>query len=117
VNRPDALVLISEEGRRAAGRYLRALTAESWLFTTPEFASLETPARKVVLDCEAAGIPESKKHLALLLSAAAVRHLNLLPAEALAQAIRAGQRPEIADENLAALNAGRTLLVAEDGAL
>jgi len=40
-----------------------------------------------------------------------VRHLNLLPTEALAQAIRAGQRPEIADENLAVLNAGRTLLL------
>jgi len=111
VCRPDALVLISEEGRRAAGRYLRALTPESWLFTTPEFAGLETPARKVVLDCEAAGIRDSKKHLALLLSAAALRHLNLLSAEALAQAIRAGQRPEIADENLAVLNAGRTLFV------
>lgn len=113
VNRPDALVLISEDGRRAAGRYLRALTPESWLYTTPEFAHLETPAHKVVLDCEAAGIRESKKHLALLLSAAAVRHLNLLPAEALEQAIRAGQRPEIADENLSVLAAGRTLLAGD----
>lgn len=116
VNRPDALVLISEEGRRAAGRYLRALTSASWLYTTPEFAHLETPARKVVLDCEAAGIRESKRHLALLLSAAAVRHLNLLPGEALEQAIRVGQRPEIADENLSVLAAGRTLL-AGDAAL
>jgi len=55
VTRPDALVLVSEDGRRMAGRYLEALTPESWLFTTPEFAGLETPARAVVFDFEAAG--------------------------------------------------------------
>ena len=55
-----------------AGRYLRALTAESWLFVTPEFAGLETPARKVVFDFEAAGIKGSRKNLGLLMAAAAL---------------------------------------------
>ncbi|MCX7671582.1 MAG: 2-oxoacid:acceptor oxidoreductase family protein, partial [Anaerolineae bacterium] len=113
VTRPDALVLVSEEGRRAAGRYLKALTPESWLFTTPEFASLETPARKAVCDFAAAGIRESKKHLALLTTVAALQHLALFPLEALADAIRAGQPAEVAAENLALLEAGRKMVMGE----
>ncbi len=100
VIRPDALVLLSEEGRRAGDRYLRGLTPESWLFTTPEFASLETPARKVVFDCEAAGIKESKKNLGLLLSAAALRRLKLFPIEACEAAIQRSSRSPIREENL-----------------
>ncbi len=109
VARPDALALISEEGRKMAGRYLGALTPESWLFTTPEFVSLETPARKVIFDFEAAGIRESKKHLALLMAGAGLRRLDLFPVEALEEAIRRGQRPEIVAENLGVLAAGRDL--------
>ncbi len=103
ITRPDALLLISEEGRKMAGRYLQALTAESWLFITPEFAGLETPARKMVVDFEAAGIRASKKSLALLMAGAALRTLGIFPIEACAEAIRCGQRGPIAAENLATL--------------
>ena len=103
VAQPDALILISEEGRKMAGRYLANLTPESWLFTTPEFAGLETRARKVVFDFEAAGLREGKKHLALLMAGAALRQLGLFPVEALQEAIRRGQRAEVAEENLAVL--------------
>jgi 2-oxoglutarate/2-oxoacid ferredoxin oxidoreductase subunit beta len=103
VTRPDALVLLSEEGRRMSGRYLEAMTEESWLFTTPAFAALETPARKVILDFEAAGVRDSKKHLALLMAGAALRQLGLFPLEAFEEAIRRGQRAEVMKENLAAL--------------
>lgn len=110
ISRPDALVLVSEEGRRAAGRYLRALTPQSWLFTVPDFAGLETPARKAVFDFAAAGIRESKKHLALLTTAAALRYLDLFPLEALAEAMRTGQPATIAAENLALLEASRQVV-------
>jgi hypothetical protein len=60
VTRPDALVLATEDGRKASARYLSALTPDSYLFTTPEFANLETSARKVVLDFDALGIKGSK---------------------------------------------------------
>ena len=79
VTRPDALVLVSEDGRKMAGRYLRALTPESWLFVTPEFAGLETPARKVVFDFEAAGIKGGKKNLGLLMAGAALRAPEPVP--------------------------------------
>ena len=107
VTRPDALVLISEEGRRAAGRYLQALTAESWLFVTPEFAALETPARKVVLDFQATGIRESKRNLALLMTTAALRRLGVFPIEACEEAICRSQRGAIVEENLAVLAASQ----------
>jgi 2-oxoglutarate ferredoxin oxidoreductase subunit beta len=115
VTRPDALLLISEDGRKMAGRYLKALTPESWLFLTPEFAGMETPAHKVILDFEAAGIRESKRHLAWLMAGAALQQLGLFPVEALAEAIRRGQRAEIAAENLELLAASQKL-AARNGA-
>ena len=103
VTRPDALVLVSEDGRKMAGRYLQALTPESWLFVTPEFAGLETPARKVVFDFEAAGIKGGKKNLGLLMAAAALRRLDLFPIERCEEAIRRGSRGTMAEENLKVL--------------
>ena len=88
-----------------SGRYLETMTGESWLFTTPAFAALETPARKVILDFEAAGVRDCKKHLALLMASAALRQLGLFPLEALEEAIQRGQRTEIAAENLGVLAA------------
>lgn len=105
VTRPNALVLVSEDGRRMAGRYLKALTPEDWLFTVPEFAALETPARKVVFDFESAGVKGSKKNLGFLMTVTALRALNLFPIEACEAAIRAGARGAVAEENLAALAA------------
>jgi pyruvate/2-oxoacid:ferredoxin oxidoreductase beta subunit/Pyruvate/2-oxoacid:ferredoxin oxidoreductase gamma subunit len=105
ITRPDALIVATEEGRRAAERYLRALTADSTLFVAREFRGLETPARKVVLDPEAAGARAGKRQVAALLLFAALRQLGLLPIEALEEALRRGGRAEVAEENLAALAA------------
>ncbi len=103
VSRPDALVLISEEGRKMAGRYLAALTDESTLFTTPEFAGLETPAHKVVFDFAAAGVRAGRRELGMLMAGAALRVLGLFPMEACEEAIRRSQRGAIAEENLGLL--------------
>lgn len=88
-----------------AGRYLKALTPEDWLFTVPEFAALETPARKVVFDFESVGVKGSKKNLGFLMTVTALRALNLFPIEACEAAIRAGARGAVAEENLAVLAA------------
>lgn len=109
ITRPDALVLVSEEGRKIAGRYIKSLSPESWLFTTPEFAGLETKARKVVFDSDRAGVKAGKKDLGLLITAAALRTLDLFPVEAVEEAIRRGARGTIAEENLAILSAARKL--------
>ncbi|MCX7707993.1 MAG: thiamine pyrophosphate-dependent enzyme [Anaerolineae bacterium] len=109
VTRPDALVLVSEEGRTMAGRYIKSLSPESWLFTIPEFAGLETRARKVVFDSDRAGVKVGKKDLGLLITAAALRTLDLFPLEAVEEAIRRGARGTIAEENLAILATARKL--------
>ena len=95
------MILATEDGRRASARYLKALTPESWLFTTPEFANLDTPARKVVLDFDALGIKGGKKNLAWLLTIAALAHLGLFPLAACEEAARRGQRAEVAEEMIA----------------
>jgi pyruvate/2-oxoacid:ferredoxin oxidoreductase beta subunit/Pyruvate/2-oxoacid:ferredoxin oxidoreductase gamma subunit len=103
VTRPDALVLATEDGRKASARYLKALTSDSWLFTTSEFANLETPARKVVIDFDALGIKGSKKNIAWLLSVAALDRLGINPLAACEEAARRGQRSEVAEEMIAGL--------------
>jgi pyruvate/2-oxoacid:ferredoxin oxidoreductase beta subunit/Pyruvate/2-oxoacid:ferredoxin oxidoreductase gamma subunit len=103
VTRPDALILATEDGRRASGRYLDALTPESMLFVTPEFAGMETPAHKVVLDPEAAGVRVGKKQLALVMLLVALQKTALLPTSALEAAIRRGGRADVMEENLEAL--------------
>ena len=103
VTRPDALVLVTEDGRKMAGHYLRALTPESWLFVTPEYAWLETPARKIVFNFEEAGIKGGKKNLGLLMTAAALRVLNLFPIAACEEAIRRSSRSPIREESLETL--------------
>ena len=102
VERPDALIVATEDGRHAATRYLCALTAESTLFVTPEHRDLETPARKVVLDPGIAG-RGGKKQQALVMLLAAIQSLNIVPVEALEAAIRRGRRADVVEENLAAL--------------
>ncbi len=112
VARPDVLVLVSEDGRRLSGRYLEAMDAESWLFTTPSWAALETRANKAIVDVEAAGVRDSRKLLALLLSGVALRQLGLFPIEALAEAIRRGARAEAVQESLATLAQSEQLTAA-----
>ncbi len=103
VTRPDVLILASEDGRKASARYLKALTPESYLFTTPEFATLDTPARKIILDLDALGIKGGKKNQAWLMAVAALAHFKIFPLAACEEAARRGQRPEVAEEMIAGL--------------
>jgi 2-oxoglutarate ferredoxin oxidoreductase subunit beta len=109
VTRPDAVVLISEDGRKKAAHHLRALTTDGWLFTTQQFAGIETPARKVVFDVEAAGVRGSRRNLGLLVAAAALRHLDLFPVAACEEAARRGLKDAVRDEALETLAASAAL--------
>ena len=109
ITRPDALVLVSEEGRKWAARQLRALTAESWLFTTPAFAAIETPARKVIFDPEAAGVRAGRRDLGLLLLFAALRRLDLFDIAACEEAVRLGRHGAAQSEALDILAASAAL--------
>ena len=109
VARPDALVLISEDGLKKVGRHLARMTEDDVLFTTPQFAGVETRARKVILDPRQAGVRITRTNQALLLTAAALRELDLFPIAALEEAVRRFQA-RFADQNLPIIAASQRLL-------
>ncbi|HEY79828.1 MAG TPA: hypothetical protein G4O05_01950 [Caldilineae bacterium] len=111
VAKPDALALISEDGLKKSGRHLARMTEEDVLFTIPKFAGVETRARKVILDPKKAGVRITRTNLALLLTAAALRELDLFPIEALKAAAERFQA-RFADQNLPIIEASAKLFQA-----
>jgi len=105
---PDALLVLAPEGLGKVRADLAAMTPEDIVLTLPEFAGLETRARRVVLD---PGVLEERiprADLALASLAGAAEILDLFPAEALAAATGAldGAR---AEKTLALIAAGRRM--------
>lgn len=98
--KPDALVIVAQEGLDKVRHYLERMGEEDVVFVTPAFAGVETGARKVVIDPRAAGIRVTRTNETMLVVMAALRHLNLYPFDALAEAIRRVQRAHIAEQNL-----------------
>ncbi len=109
VAKPDALVLISQDGLKKSGRYLARMTEEDVLFTIPQFAQVETRARKVILDPKRAKVRITRTNLALLLTAAALRELHLFPIDALTVAVQRFQA-RFADQNLPIIEASSRLV-------
>ncbi len=107
VVRPDALVVVTADGYKKVTHYLAAMTPQDWLFVTPEFAKIASPARKIVLDTERASIRVSKANSALAMLAAAMQQLAFLPPQALEAAARLDAK--YAEENLQAIAAGMEL--------
>ncbi len=87
---PDVLVLLTDDGLRKSTSLLRAMQTDGVVVTVPEFADVETPARVVVVDPASAPTRVGKADLALVLLAAAVARLDLLPLDALREAAGAG---------------------------
>ncbi len=100
---PDALFILSADGYGRTAHYLPQLSPEAWVFVTPEFASVATPARRVVLDPALLAVPREQQAMALLV--AGLKLLQLLPEAALLKA--AGLlNPRYAEANQAAVQAG-----------
>jgi len=104
ITRPDALVLLSEPGRKKAARYLAKMGPDDVVFALPELAGVESRARVVVVDPASFPSRLAKTHLVLATLAAAVRRLGLLTPEALEEAARLGSG-EHAVANLEAVKA------------
>ncbi len=100
---PDVLVLLTNDGLRKATPLLGAMQADGVVVTVPEFADVETPARVLVLDPAAASARVGKAELALVMLAATVARLELLPLEALRESAGSGA---FAEANLAAIETG-----------
>jgi len=107
IEKPDILVVLSPEGLSQVPRQLRAMDESQTVYVVPELAQVQTRARKIVFNFAR---PPSKKSLALTAMAAIIRHANLYPLEAFREAITIGQRAEIAQENLRALEASEGIL-------
>jgi pyruvate/2-oxoacid:ferredoxin oxidoreductase beta subunit/Pyruvate/2-oxoacid:ferredoxin oxidoreductase gamma subunit len=109
ITKPDILAVLTPEGLSQVPRQLRAMNESQTVYVVPELADrVETNARKVVFNF--ANVAPNPKSLALMATAAIVRHANLYPLDALREAISAGQREKIAQENLKAIEAGERIL-------
>jgi 2-oxoglutarate ferredoxin oxidoreductase subunit beta len=109
IAKPDILAVITPEGLTQVPRQLHAMDESQTVYVVPELADqIETRARKIVFDLTRAAA--GKKSLAVMTTAAIVRHANLYPLAAFREAISAGQRAEIAAENLRAVDASELIL-------
>jgi Pyruvate/2-oxoacid:ferredoxin oxidoreductase gamma subunit len=109
LTRPDALIILTTDGYKQVAHYLPAMTPADWVFITPEFSHVSTPARKIELDWQKAAHPISKAGHALAALAAALAHLDIIPIAALEEAARQ-DNPRYAEDNLQAIATGLTLL-------
>jgi 2-oxoglutarate ferredoxin oxidoreductase subunit beta len=108
IEKPDLLAVLSPEGLSQVPRQLRAMDESQTVYVIPEIAAhVQTRAHKVVFNFAR---PPSKKSLAITATAAIIRHANLYPLDAFCAAISAGQRAEIAQENLRAVEASEGIL-------
>jgi pyruvate/2-oxoacid:ferredoxin oxidoreductase beta subunit/Pyruvate/2-oxoacid:ferredoxin oxidoreductase gamma subunit len=112
VERPDAVLVVSEEGRRkVAGRVAR-MGADGTVLSLVGLEAEETAARLRWLDPAAAGTRFAKADLSLVAVAATAATLGLVPPEALDEAAR--QAPaELAESGLAAVRAGLEIAAAD----
>jgi Pyruvate/2-oxoacid:ferredoxin oxidoreductase gamma subunit len=106
VSIPDVLLVLSEDGLRRAAPMLARMRPGGTVVTIPGLRDLETPAQVIVLDPAAGGGPVGKADLSLLILAAAIERLHLLPPDALRTAASGGP---FAEANLAAIEAGLAL--------
>ena len=107
IERPDALIVVAEEGLQKVRHYLDRMDERDVLFVTPPFEGIESRARRVVIDPKRMGIRVTRTNETAIVLFAALAHLNVYPLDALAEAIRATQRPDIARQNLQVLEAVR----------
>lgn len=109
IDKPDVLSVISPEGLAQVPRQLRAMDETQVVYVIPELAEqTQTRARKVVFNFER--FRPNPKSLAMLTTAAIVRHANLCPIDAIRKAVSVGQRAEIVNENLKAIDASAGIL-------
>jgi 2-oxoglutarate ferredoxin oxidoreductase subunit beta len=108
VTKPDALVILSADGRKKAARYLAAMDANDLVFTVPEFADVETRASISVIDPKQASIRLSKTSVALAALTAVIGRLNPFPAAAIEEAVRRAGGDHV-ETHLRAVSAGLEL--------
>ncbi len=110
IEQPDVMAILSNDGLKAVRTHLARLGPQTRLYWNVELGAIETRAQLIPLDTAKASVRVSRENLAVLCIAAIIQRENLYPLAALAEAIALGQKPEIAQANLAAIEAGEKLL-------
>ena len=103
IDRPDLMVILSEDGLAKSRPYLAAMTASDRVVMIPGLPGVETGATVAVLDLGRLPTRVGRTELALVALTAAVVRQNVVPAEALRTAAGQGR---YAEKNLAAIAAG-----------
>ncbi|HKZ30374.1 MAG TPA: thiamine pyrophosphate-dependent enzyme [Acidimicrobiia bacterium] len=103
IDRPDLMVILSEDGLAKSRPYLAAMTASDRVVMVPELPGVETGATVEVLDLGRLPTRVGRTELALVALTAAVVRQNVVSAEALRAAAGLGR---YAEKNLAAIAAG-----------
>ena len=104
ITRPDAMILLSQDGVAKVGRQLAAMQPEDRVFAVPEIAPLKTNARVTIIDPAQSRVRLSVGRVALYAITRAMKELGIFPAEALEAAARL--RPaRHTEENLATIKA------------
>lgn len=109
VTRPDALLIVSQDGRKKATRYLAVMREDDCVFVLPECADVETRARVIPIDPRRASVRLAKTDVALAAVAAVVKYLDLLPRAALEAAVRQSGGAYV-ESSVRAIGAGCELL-------
>ncbi len=99
IARPDALLILTEDGLAKAAKYLPRMVEDDRVFVLPAFADVETRARVTVIDPAKATKRVSKVSVALFAVTAMLDELAVFPTEALAEVARQGA-PKFRDANL-----------------
>ncbi len=109
IEKPDLLAVITAEGLSQVPRQLRAMDESQTVYVVPELADqIETRARKLVFNLARAAW--NKQSLAVMATAAMIRHANLYPLDAFREAISAHQHADIVAENLKAIEASERIV-------
>lgn len=106
VRRPDLLLVLAPEGLGKVRHHLAAMTEEQVAYVTSDLLPVPTQARIVKLDLERMPARVTRRELGMAAVAAALQHSRLYPLDALRQAIREEQRPDVAEANLRLVDAG-----------
>jgi 2-oxoglutarate ferredoxin oxidoreductase subunit beta len=108
INKPQVMLLLFREALGAVGNQLTAMTEQDILLVNADLLPIETRARVIRLDFKKLdGWLNKKEYWTIIGLARLLKELQIYPMEAFREAV-AG-RPEFAQENLKAVDAGEGL--------
>lgn len=108
VERPDVLVIVSDDGYGKAAPYLEVMTAADTVFISSDLPAVSTAAKVLMVDPASSEMRIPKASLGLAMVASAVKHSGVVPFDLFEQTAGEGS---FGEKNLELVAAGATLAV------